>query len=460
MEAENYLSSGYGLRLSIQERAVGWRYFRDYARVWQPSRLKGIQVGPDFGTPFLAATQVFDIRPVPRKWLSVERTNEAADRFLTPGTIVVTCSGAVGRATLAHAPHERVLISHDLLRITVDDAAQWGWVYAYLRSPQARAMMTGAKYGHMIKHLETSHLNALPVPVVDDKWAAEFLKQTSAILDLRNRAHKISLEAEAAFESAVGLPTIKDRGESGYTVRASATLFGGRRRLEGSLHNPEAAAIRGHLARHGKGFTAISSAGFDVWVPGRYKRVPAEDGVDYYDSADLLETCPDITKKFADCRFGDDHGGRVRSGWLLVPCSGQVYGIIGSVAIAGPSLDGQVVSNHVMRLAPRRDAVLRTGYLQVALTHPRLGRPLVKALPFGSSVPEIDPDEFVGLNIVRLSPKDEDRIADLAEEAGRLRAEADLSERGLASSAGELIDKFIAGDMSDFIATVPGKLNT
>ena len=111
MEAENYLSSGYGLRLAIQERAMGWQPFRNYARVWQPSRLKGIQVGPDFGTPFLAATQVFDIRPVPRKWLSIERTHEASDRFVTPGTIVVTCSGAVGRATLAHAPHDKVLIS-------------------------------------------------------------------------------------------------------------------------------------------------------------------------------------------------------------------------------------------------------------------------------------------------------------------------------------------------------------
>src|SRR5436190_23428511 len=71
MEAENYLSSGYGLRLALQERAVGWKRFGQLAQVWQPSRLKGIQVGPEFGTPFLAATQVFDIRPVPRKWLSL-----------------------------------------------------------------------------------------------------------------------------------------------------------------------------------------------------------------------------------------------------------------------------------------------------------------------------------------------------------------------------------------------------
>ena len=65
MEAENYLSTGYGLRLAIEERATGWQRLASLARVWQPSRLKGIQVGSDTGTAFLAATQVFDTRPVP-----------------------------------------------------------------------------------------------------------------------------------------------------------------------------------------------------------------------------------------------------------------------------------------------------------------------------------------------------------------------------------------------------------
>ena len=67
-------------------------------------------------------------------------------------------------------------------------------------------------------------------------------------------------------------------------------------------------------------------------VPGRYKRIPAEDGVIYRDSADLLEVYPDLTKRFADCRFGDEFGGRVRNGWILIPCSGQVYGIIGTAS--------------------------------------------------------------------------------------------------------------------------------
>ena len=209
-----------------------------------------------------------------------------------------------------------------------------------------------------------------------------------------------------------------------------------------------------HLAKRGQGFTKICDAGYDVWVPSRYKRIPADDGVPYYDSADLLEVCPESVKRFADCDFGDGHRGRVKNGWLLVPCSGQVYGIIGSVVLAGPSLDGQVVSNHVMRLAARSDMKIRAGYLLTALSHSKLGRPLVKALPSGSSVPEIDPSEFARLEVVRLREKEEETIADLAEESAALRAQADEKEFALSESAGELIDRFIAGDLRDFVAMI------
>lgn len=453
MEAETFLSSGYGLRLAIQERAAGWQRLSQFARVWQPSRLKGIQVGADFGIPFLAATQAYDIRPVPRKWLALERTHEAKDRFVQSGLIVVTCSGAVGRATLAHAPHEKTLISHDLLRVAPEDRAQWGWLYAYLRSPQARAMMTGAQYGHMIKHLEIGHLNALPVPVVNKNCARQFHKQTAEILDLRNRAHQLSLDAEGCFERAFGPLKVKDWGEHGYSVRATA-LFAGRRRFEGVFHNPGAATIRRHLAEHGQGFTKLRES-FDVWLPTRFRRIPAEDGVWLLDSADLFETNPDLEKCIADGDFGDPYKGRVKAGWLLLARSGQTYGINGSVVLATEAVQDKVISDHVIRIAPRPEAKIRVGYLLTALSHPSLGRSLVKALPYGSSIPEIDPTDFANFQVVRIASKEETAIADLAEEAASLRARADLLERALATDAGKLIDQFVAGDMLNFVTTMP-----
>src|SRR5258707_4153522 len=168
MEGETYLSSGYGLRVSIESKPSGWKYMSRVARTWQPNRLKGIQVDRSFGTPFLAATQVFDVRPIPRKWLSLDRTQDAGNRFIRSGMIVLTCSGSVGRPTLAYSVHENVLISHDLLRVEALNHRDHGWIYAYLLAPQTRAMALAAHYGHIIKHLEVSHIDALPIPTVDD----------------------------------------------------------------------------------------------------------------------------------------------------------------------------------------------------------------------------------------------------------------------------------------------------
>ncbi len=454
MEAESYLSSGRGIRLAIEGRHFGWQPFAEFANVWQPSRLKGIQVSPEFGTPFLAATQMFDIRPVSRKWLAVERTSDASNRFINSGTVVVTCSGAVGRATLAHAPHEKTLISHDLLRVEVRDSAQWGWIYAYLRSPQARAMMTGAQYGHIIKHLETSHLNALPVPIVNDEHAHKFHEQTTAIFDLRNRAYRLTLEAEERFERALGSIKVQDWGENGFRIKATETFSKGRRRFEASFHNPGVASVQAHLAKHGNGFTTLADSMFEVWLPNRFKRIPAVDGTELIESSAVFEVNPTFEKRVAEVDFGDAYQGRIKAGWLLMARSGQTYGLNGSVAFATTLHENKVVSDDLIRIAPKQDDVLRTGYLYVALSHPIFGRPLVKALAYGSSIPHIDVADLMTLKIVRLQQNQEDTIADLAEDSARLRAEADEKERALSEAAGELIDRFVAGDMRDFVSMI------
>jgi hypothetical protein len=267
----------------------------------------------------------------------------------------------------------------------------------------------------------------------------------SGILELRNEGHRLAFAAEARFERALGPQKVTDWGEQGFSVKASSAFLSRRRRLDASFHNPGVATIRRHLSEHGEGFTTIADAGYDVWVPGRYKRIPAKDGVVYRDSSDLLEVSPDLMKRFADCQFGDEFRGRVKSGWILIPCSGQVYGIIGSAILATAALDDQVVSNHVIRVAPREHANIRAGYLVTAISHLTWGRPLVKSLAFGSSVPEIDDKDLADLEIVRLSSAEESAIADLAEAAAMARAAADLLERDIAQDAGAIIERFMAG---------------
>jgi hypothetical protein len=444
MEAENYLTSGFGVRVAIEARKAGLTCLGEVARVWQPSRLKGIQVSREFGTPFLAATQLFDLRPVPRKWLSIDRTHESADRFVTRGSILVTCSGNVGRATLARQVHEGVLVSHDLLRIEASAPEWWGWIYAYLRAAQVREMLKTVQYGHIIKHLETTHLNVLPIPKLRDDLLADFGAKALQITRLRDQAEERVTVAENHFEGCIGRVDAKDLGEGGFSVKASS-IFEGRRRIDASVHNPAVTKVRRHLKRNGQGVTRLGDLGFDCWLPTRFKRVPAEDGAELMDSSDLFEINPDGGRVIADGDFGDPHRGRVEPGWLLVARSGQAYGLNGSITVATAAHQGKVISDDIIRVAPRTSAAIPVGYLFVALSHPTLGRPLVKSIIYGSSIPHLEVTDLQDLPVVRLAVADETRIADLADQASASWAEADLLEQGIAREASDLIDRFIAG---------------
>ena len=234
---------------------------------------------------------MYDVRPTPRKWLSSDRTRDQALRFVGSGQILLTCSGNVGRATLAYETTKGILVSHDLLRIDARDQDCWGWTYAYLRAPTVRKMMKAAEYGHIIKHLETHHVDSLPIVCVGGDTRARFGSEAKEILNLRDRAYSMTVEAEELYERAFGAFEATDLGEHGFTSRAIG-MFSGRRRLDAWHHNPSVKALGVHLARQAKGWNGIVELGFDVWLPTRFRRVEARDGVDFLDSSDLFEINP------------------------------------------------------------------------------------------------------------------------------------------------------------------------
>ncbi len=446
MEAENYLSSGYGIRLAMSARTTSKTTLGDLADVWQPSRLKGIIVSRSYGTPFLAATQVFDLRPVPRKYLSLDRTDSIAERMVERGQIMVTCSGSVGRATLAHVPHENTLISHDLLRVTPRNQRAWGWVYGYLRSQQGRAMMSAAQYGHIIKHLETSHLRGLPVPTLRDDLMDDFNLKAAKILNLRIDAFEKARAAEERFAAA--FPSLKlSVSTLGFERRASE-MFGHRRRLDASCYALAPDDIEAAFKADARSVQTLDDVTDKVFVPGRFKHVYGDGGMPYLDSADILEVNPDITKFVLSLSPDEQKKYHVEPGWLLIPCSGQVYGNIGHSVLATEWHTGKVHTNHLLRVAPNK--TIRSGYLQCVLGHPELGRPRVVKFAFGSSVPEIAAADILGLGVPRLGTKLEDQLADLMDASAIARDMADELEQELGADAEYLIDRFLEGDITSF----------
>jgi len=450
MEAESYLSSGYGQRLALDAVLSGGGKLADFASVWQPSRLKGTVVSPEYGTPFLAATQAYDLRPIPRKFLSLNKTDDSASRFVESGTIIVTCSGTVGRATLATDAIARGLLSHDLLRVTPTDDSCRGWIYAYLRASTVRQMMSSSQYGHMIKHLEPAHLQNLPMPRPRTDIGESLNASVDAILSARNIATAKMLEAENLFLRSVGDIELVTSRSAGFSVKTTE-IFGRRRRLEATFHSPDVTDIQKHFTNRGLTLQSIADMGCRVWLPNRFKRIIAQEGVELVGSSDIFEVNPDLIKRIVDIRpvGGDD--GRVKRGWLLLARSGQTYGLNGNMVIANAALENKIVSDHVIRIVANSECKVRSGYIYTALSHPLLGRPLLKSLAYGSSIPEIEVADVAALKVVRLDAEIEDEIADLAEKGAQMFADADIAETKLGADADMMLKDLIAGDWSKFV---------
>jgi hypothetical protein len=441
LEADNYLSSGYGLRMAIEGREVGWSRLEKLARTWQPSRLKGIQVSRGFGTPFLAATQVFDLRPSPRKFLSLERTEDAQNRFVQAGEILLTCSGSVGRTILAYRPFEGVLITHDLLRIDPIEKKHWGWIYAYLRSAKCRSMMTSAKYGHVIKHLEVSHLDALPVPDIDDNLVPEFTKAAQAILSKRNAAWDLMTEAEAIIDEQIGKMECRQNAETGFSADTSS-IFGKRRRLEAAYHHPMVGAILKRFKKLGLTTETLDDVSERIWWLTRFKRVFGDEGMPYMSADELFSVNPIISKRVMVEQAETPEDYFVNEDWILMACSGQTYGLNGSVSLLDKRHEQYFFSHDIVRIIPNRERI-RPGYLYAVLGHPRLGRPLVIRHAYGTSIPHLDPGDVATIPVVRLGDDFEKTIATKMEESVSLRAEAEELENVLALRAEKVLDDFL-----------------
>lgn len=440
MEAESYLTDGYGIRLALEAKPAGWVRFSEIAKASAPPRIKQVLVAPEHGVPYLNTSQVFDLRPRARKWLAMEKTTKAEERLVKQGTILVIASGSVGRATIALQAHENTVISHDFIRVYPKDAALAGWAYAYLRSPQAQAMTCGSQYGAIIQHLEPHHLANLPVPQVSKAVAADFQKRVAAIVASRNDAARLRNEAEAAFAKAVGSP-LDSAPEYGFTVNLGA-LRTGRRRLEAAYHTPQVKAIVGRF----KEWQPLGEMTSAVWWGKRFRRHYGDGGIPYMSADDLFTTNPhSSTKILVDPEDGHE-AFFVERGWLLMACSGQTYGLNGATTIATEWHENIFFSHDLIRIRPKQG--VRAGYLLTALTHPVLGRPLLIREAYGMSIPHLDPQDVAAFPVVRLGAATEDVIADLAERAASEQARAEVLERDLAQAAGSIISEFLMRPLS------------
>ncbi len=326
---------------------------------------------------------------------------------------------------MSYAPHDGIVVSHDLLRIEPYDSDNVGYIYLFLKTVFGKAMMRSTKYGSIVKHMEPEHLGDVPIILFDASLRRKLNSKVKDIYKKRSEAYGLIIEANDRYVKGLGLKFEKVADEMGEAINAIET-FGKGRRLDAFYYNPQARGALHALKATGHKIVPLKNVVDRIFNVPRFKHVYSATGVPYLDSEDLFKVNPEIMKYIPKSAKRNAERYFVKKNWLLMACSGQLYGRNGCVIMADHWHENKIVSNHVIRIVPRNDDEgLRPGYLQVALNNQVFGRPLVQKSAFGMEVPEISPADVGEIPII-CPPSDlEDEISDCIQRANALRSKAD-----------------------------------
>lgn len=425
LEASTFLTDGYGLRqgLDLLDATVPMSSVAD---VWQPSRLKGYTVDAGKGLPFLSAGQVFESQPRVRKWLAKAMVPHPEARYLEPSWIMLSCSGEVGRVTAVYDEHRDKLITHDLLRIVPHDADEYGWLYAYMKTPTFFAIARSSQYGHMIKHLEPEHVLNMPVAIPETSVRRSIGSEAARALELRQSSRRLQEQANDAYAQLVN-PGQKPIESSPFARVRASSLTSGRRRMEGEFYRSDVLQVEKLIRTSAKITQRLVDVVESVSVGARFKRYFGPNGTPYRSASELFDVNPPVTKRIYSALLSDPEKYMLHSGWIIMACSGQTYGLLGRTAVLTDDHNDIFGSHDLIRIIPDQ-TLARTGYLQTVLNHVSYGRPRVVRYASGTSVPHLDPADIREVLIPRFESVDENYIADLSDEATKLSAEADRLE--------------------------------
>lgn len=355
--------------------------------VWQPKRFKRTYAadGED-SVSYLRPYDVFEYLPMAADRLSATRTENLQAYELTSGTILQTCSGRnLGPLAVTDRYLERFVLSHDMLRIDVDNDVDRGAIWAFLSSSVGQAILRQRMSGSVVDHLTVDDLASLEIPELDETLRSQVggIAHRSLVLVEAARLELSALVAE--YESR--LPDCQPEGwkRDGWTVTSSSLSD----RLDAAYYDPVASNAREALLDSGGGAVGDIARAL---LPGRYTRyyVGKDFGKPILSGTQLLQYEPINLKYISERSFKNPEEMILEDGMVCFGADGRWEGRLGWPAYVTSDRAGWLASNHVMRLRPKEG--VQSGWLWLAMAT-RLVQDQIVALPYGSVVDATRPED-------------------------------------------------------------------
>lgn len=173
------------------------------ARIFFPTRFKRDYVAAeDGGVPFLSGTNISQLIPTNRKYLSKENP-KLSELQVHEGWILVTRSGSTGIVSSVPAEWDGWTMSEHIIRIVADETKIVpGYLEAFLRSSPGQAMLRAGVFGSVIDEITPEYVAEMPIPLPANR-------------ELQSRIAERMTEANQARQNAmanirIAVQTIED----------------------------------------------------------------------------------------------------------------------------------------------------------------------------------------------------------------------------------------------------------
>lgn len=400
--------------------------------VFIPGRFKRIFVDdPHHGAPYLSGGSIMQADPLQgAKLLSLRYTGNMDRLALREKMILITCSGEIGNTVYVNGIFKGAVGSPDLIRVLVDPKKiRSGYLYTYLSSPQARALIQQKTYGAVIPHIEAHHVVDLPIPRLNPSQEEEIHRLIEQAAQLRENATHYKLLAQNLVAQLINVQL------DGYATNnkiAQISVDNLNDRFEATYHNAQKSASA--LTNSSYPLTPISDLLERIFYLGKLHRVFVEDS----DSGVPLLSISDVQKaKLTSNKFISRSLSRnvddalLSRGWVLI----SRVGTPGLAIYTRREMEGFAGTDHLVRLVPKRSKAL-PGFLFSILSS-LVGQKLLESSAHGS-VQLVLPPEYIGQIKIPLPPIESQRdIHDLIEKYGEsltLASELEDQAQSLLSS--------------------------
>lgn len=190
--------------------------------IFRPGIFKRIFVeNKDFGRQYFTASDMMTSNPLHfAKLLSNKLTSNMDYMSVHDNYILVSCAGTIGNIRLIDKILDNSIASQDIIRV-IPNNYDYGFVYAYLKTPTVYNYLQSLIYGSVVSRIEPEAVFNIPYPKLANSIITDVHNLIVESVSLREEASKELSFASQLIKSYAGLDSLVQEDYDYYGPRTS-----------------------------------------------------------------------------------------------------------------------------------------------------------------------------------------------------------------------------------------------